>query len=222
MSDEIERLKEKIAKHKANQLEAEKQLQDIMVASGIEDATSRQRRAEILDDEKLGPKGLIDRILKLPLRKREQVSQNVDNLQFVIDRERKAADAGFFELKKLEGIAENERIDGMTKDVFEKFREWTALYQECEDHFYHGLVEAIAAAYVADPNFHLRAERLGLSRTIMVSLDSHFNRESTNNLNMFDIIERITDLGEAYGEHFFRKNWLRQMDVPLFRDTPTL
>jgi hypothetical protein len=219
--ERIEDLSVAVERHRANVLEAEKQLQGLMVSEGLSDATRRQELAQILDDDKVGPKGLLDRIFKVPLRKKEQLTHNVDNLKFVIDKERRAADKAAHEKKRLENEIKQERIDGVTVDVFEKYRKWTELYQVAEDFFYKDLLCSIRDAYETDPRFHMRAERLKLSPAIMVSIDSHFAHDSLRNVNMFNVIERMTDLGMTYGEHFFKKVYERQMDLPLVREFTT-
>ena len=210
-----------VDRHRANQAEAEKQLQNLMVSEGFQDASRRQELAEILDSEDLGPKGLLDRIFKLPLRKREQVTNNIENLKFVIEKERKAAAAVAHEKNLLLKAVEGERIDKLTKNVFEQYRKWSELYQVAEDFFYKDLLCSIRDAYETDPQFHMRAERLKLSPAIMVSIDSHFAHDRLRNVNMFEVIERMSDLGMSYGEHFFKKVFERQMDQPLVREFTT-
>ena len=210
-----------VDRHRANQAEAEKQLQNLMVSEGFRDASRRQELAEILDSEDLGPKGLLDRVFKLPLRKREQVNNNIENLKFVIEKERKAAAAVAHEKNLLLKAVEGERIDKLTKNVFERYRNWSELYQVAEDFFYFDLIGLIRDAYEADPRFHMRAEKMGLSPAIMVSIDSHFAYDKLRDVNMFDVIERMTDLGTSYGEHFFKKVFERQQGVPIVREFTT-
>ena len=155
------------------------------------------------------------------MRRTEQLTHNADNLKFVIDRERKAADKAASGKKKLENEILQNEIDDMTKDVFQKYRKWTEFYQVAEDFFYKDLLCSIRDAYETDPQFHMRAERLKLSPAIMVSIDSHFAHDRLRNVNMFEVIERMSDLGMSYGEHFFKKVFERQMDQPLVREFTT-
>lgn len=207
-------------RHKENEAAFLNQLRQLQISLAEENAIVKKSVDEVLDSlPDMSSKGLIDKVLQLKTGKRKQLTDNIQKLAIGAEREKGKAGKVAAERDRIKNEIEQERIDGLTKDVFAKFREWVDLYQKAEDFFYNELVESISEGYLADPLFHMRADRLGLSATIKVSIDSHFKNGYLDHLNQFQIVDALVDLGDSYGERFFEKIYARQQDIPLVRET---
>jgi len=164
----------------------------------------------------LSDKGALDKVYQLkPDPSSRQLDDNIERLEATCLLAKRKADAA----SKKKGILENEihqnQIDKHVIEVFKKFEKWIEVYKNAESFFYNDLLTVISDCYLMDPFFHRRADALGLSPTIKVSIDSHFKQDSFNSISMWDSVDNIANLGDAYGERLLSKSPGPTMAHPL-------
>ena len=119
--------------------------------------------------------------------------------RLLLNEDRKARLASG-ERKRLSAELYQESIDDHVRKVFDNFHTWLELYRAAERFFYSDLLGSISEGYNLDSMFHMRGDSLGLSKSVLTSLDSHFRRDSFNTLNMSETVAKIADMGGMGGE----------------------
>lgn len=114
------------------------------------------------------------------------------------------------EIKRMDTKRFDKQADAHTKDVFRKFEDFLDAYKYCRNMFYNELAPIIQEGYELDPAFYRRAEKLGLNKSIMISIESHFRHGEK--VYLIECLEKIMDLSDAYGpalldKDFFAGTW---------------
>jgi len=168
----------------------------------------------------MSPKGAVDAILKLPMEKRQQLDGNIRKVELAISNEQKQGDIAGGKAKAIKDKIFNDGVDNHTRIVFKVFEDWLQAYKDCKSVF-GKLTSLVQDGYNFDPQFHRRADNLGLNKSIMVSIESHIR--NGERVYMTEVLEKIMDLSDAYGsvpllEKDFVGTWPSSADGQFFSE----
>jgi hypothetical protein len=106
------------------------------------------------------PKGVLDQVLKLSTPKRGQLLENIDKLKISLQGLASKRTKAYGEIIRLEKQIQEERINGLAKELLGKVEGWAESYREAEAVFY-SLAQDVARLYSLDPAWGTRTEKLG-------------------------------------------------------------
>ena len=165
-------------------------------AAGRADQEINQLLGNLPGDQSAG--GTIDRGYKIKAQHENQhLDDSINKIETTCTLAKHKHDAAAGRKAELENEIHQNEINKHVIETFKKFEKWIESYKVTENHFYNTLLPAISEGYNLDQFFHMRADDLGLSATIKVSLDSHFKRDA--NPHMHDAVADVARLGDAYG-----------------------
>jgi hypothetical protein len=151
------------------------------------------------------PKHTVQAILQVPMQQRAHLQQNIEKMRISVENETRRASNASHKKSELENQIREDEIDNQTITVFDNFRKFINMYTEVERFFHNVLIPSVSQGYLLDSKFHMRADRLGLSSSIKVSVDSHLKPDSFESLHMHDFIDLVAGLGNSYGETLISK-----------------
>lgn len=214
---EIERLTAEEAKHRANGQEFRAQFSALEVSLQKFDAASGAEIEDVLNQlPDASPKALVDKVLQLGgSPKRDQLMANIAKLKIASQNSLRKAGECRVKIKGLEKQIDQTRFSSQAYVVFEKLGEFLDLCKQTEAAL-DGVKDGIFNC--EDPQYFTRAAALGFETSFEVICGSFLKREYLNNLGVQEILERVANLGDAYGPALLRKDNIRLQDVPLVRE----
>lgn len=155
-------------------------------------------------------KGMLDKILQIPMQKETQLNENITKLELAIENETRRARESLGKKKAIENQIKDEKIDAHTKTVDKNFNTFLDAYKYCRDIFYNKLAPSIQEGYDLEPDYYRRFEKLGLNKSIMISIQHHFRHGEK--VYLIDVLDKIMNLSDAYGpalleKDFFAGSW---------------
>lgn len=216
--ERLTELEGKIAKHRANVAEGERELKRLehgfRRAAEAQAAEIRNITDTVAD---LSAKGVVDKILTAKdIGGLTQLRENIGKMKQFIVIEKAALVRATKEKDLILAEIESEEADRLTAAVCEKIKLFIAKYRELEPIFLE-LFDLAAAARERDSRYFNRVPNLGFSNVFMVILDSVLKIENKAFMNPIGLLERIADI-RGYGEPLIDRNPTWQ-DKPLVRDS---
>ena len=197
------------AEHKRRMLNVEefkRQLLTLRLSLSVMDQEKGREIERTLDSlPNTSAKGMVDKILQLPMEKRTQLHENIIKMGLAVENETRRAGEAMKKKKMLQQQIFFEEVDAHTREVYETFQAWLDSVKNSRNVFYNQLLPIIQAGYGLSADFYKRAEKLGLSKSVMVSIESHFRHgEKTS---MTDAISKIENLSDSYGTALLEKDF---------------
>lgn len=182
----------------------------VRLKSSRQEATGRKQQEinQLLDNlpVDLSAKGALDRIYKLkPDPSTRQLDDNIEKLEASCLLAKRKKDQAAGKKAGLENEIFQNEVNNHTNEVFRKFYKWLGLYRAAKDYFHNDLIPSIEKGYQLDRFFQTRCDELNLSKTVAVSIESHFRDGSLHVIGMAETIEKISNLGGSYGEALLDK-----------------
>ena len=187
--EQIDDLQEQYDKRKAREQELGKQLNELLKSLQIMDKAKAEQIEQTLD--------------QLPDEKRGQLLGNIKKLEIAVSNENRKANQAHLKKKELEKEIVEQENDAFSKVVNDIYLEVIDAYRDCRKLFYSKLLPVVQEAYDKDKFFYKRFERLGLNKSIMISIESHLRQGEV--ISLEDFIEKVLNLSDAYGETLLKK-----------------
>ena len=153
------------------------QLTKLKLTALVMDKEKKQEVEATLDTfPDMSAKGMVDKILQLPMQKRTQLNENITKLELAIENEKRRAMEALGKKKAIEAQIYNENAYEQAKEVYRKYFEWLDGYKHVRDLYWNELVPTIQKAWEIDRKFPERGRKFGVNANAIISVMSHFRQ----------------------------------------------
>jgi hypothetical protein len=171
----------------------------------------------------MSAKGMVDKILQLPMQKRTQLNENITKLELAIENETRRAREALGKKKAIEAQIYDENADEQAKEVYRKYFEWLDGYKHVRDLYWNELVPTIQKAWEIDRKFPERGRKFGVNANAIISVMSHFRQgEFVSMEATVDKILYMADI-EKVGKPLLEKHdsggWPEVAEGPFFQES---
>ena len=122
--EQVKELQAEYNRRMSNVAEFERKLQTLRLSLLVMDREKSKQVDEVLDSlPEMSAKGVLDRVLQIPMEKRTQLNENIKKLELAIENETRRAGEVAGKRKAIETQIHQEKVDTHARVTEEKFKE---------------------------------------------------------------------------------------------------